>query len=320
MPKVAFIGLGVMGGPMAARLARAGMAVTGYDHDKVRCAQARSDGVKVAASARSAAASAEIVITMLPEPGTLIDVLTGASGVLAAMSSQSLLIDMGTSGPDTVAIIAQEAGDRNIRMIDAPVGRPPSAARDGRLIVIAGGDEADLKQAAPLFEIMGEVTYHAGPLGSGARLKLINNYMSMVGMVMTAEALAAGRKAGLDREVLVEVLSHTAAGRGQIIVNFPGKVLAGDIAPDFPIRLGLKDLGLALDMGQELEAELVLGKAAQRTFVEAIASGRGEQDCTALLLFLEEAAGLDPSVASATLAAYRTGAGDSRSNEHKGGK
>ena len=296
MDKVAFIGLGVMGGAMAARLAAEGVQVIGVDRDAERCADAKASGVTIAPSVAAAVQVADVVITMLPDPAALRAVLGGPDGALAAMQPGSLLIDMGTSGPDTVAEIADQALARGIRMLDAPVGRPPSAARDGSLIVIVGGDKSDLDRAMPLFDIMGEVTHHAGPLGAGATLKIINNYMSMVGMVMTAEALAAGRKAGLDRDVLVKVLSSTAAGRGQIIVNYPEKVLAGDITADFPMRLGLKDLKLALELEDGLGVELALGQTAQHSFSRAIATGRGEQDCTALLLDLERQAGMAPSV------------------------
>lgn len=302
MKQVGFIGLGVMGGAMAANLARGGLRVVGHDLDPARREDARKAGIEIAATAAGAVSGACAVITMLPDPAALRAALLGGAegaGALASMSPGSLLIEMGTSGPDTVAGIAARARKRGIAMIDAPVGRPPAAARDGTLIIIAGGAAEDLERARLLFDIMGEITHHAGPLGAGATLKLINNYMSMVGMVMTAEALAAGAAAGLDRDLLVRVLSGTAAGRGQIIVNYPHKVLAGDITPDFPIRLGLKDLTLALDLGARLGAELCLGHAARSGFQRAIARGRGDQDCTALLLDLEQEAGLIPTALSA---------------------
>jgi 4-hydroxybutyrate dehydrogenase/sulfolactaldehyde 3-reductase len=134
---------------------------------------------------------------------------------------------------------------------------------------------------------------HVGPFGSGIRLKLVNNYMSMVGMVLTGEALMFAAKLGLDRATVVKVLSNTTAGRGQLLTNFPGKVLAGDISPDFPMRMGYKDINLAMNLAASVGAPLGLGGYAREMFALAKSWGRQEQDCTAMLLLLEDVAHLD---------------------------
>ena len=175
-------------------------------------------------------------------------------------------------------------------MLDAPVGRTPADAERGALMVIVGGREEDVATARPLFEAMADTIYYMGPAGAGIRTKLVNNYMSMVGMLLVAEALTLAAKCDLDRNRVVQVLSGTTAGRGQLNVNYPKKVLAGDITPDFPLRMGLKDISLALELGAEMGAPLSLGSTAREYFALARAWGRENQDCTAMLLLLEDIA------------------------------
>ncbi|MFG5410013.1 NAD-binding protein [Piscinibacter sakaiensis] len=155
---------------------------------------------------------------------------------------------------------------------------------------MAGGDTEDVARARPLFEALADTIVHVGPRGSGIRLKLVNNYMGMVGMVMTAEALMFAAKLGLDRATVVKVLSTTAAGRGQLNTNYPHKVLAGDVTPDFPLRMGYKDIHLAMNLAASVGAPLGLGGYAREMFALAKSWGREEQDCTAMLLLLEDLA------------------------------
>ena len=180
-------------------------------------------------------------------------------------------------------------------MMDAPMGRTPQHAAEGDLLVMVGAEPEVLEEVRPLLECFGKDIVHVGPPGHGIRLKVINNYMAMVGMVLTAETLMLARKAGLDRDVTVRVLQNTVAGRGQINVNFPRKVLAGDITPDFTMALGLKDLSLALDLAKSEGAPLVLGGASRELFSLARSWGRMQQDCTAMLLLLEDLAGCGES-------------------------
>lgn len=173
-------------------------------------------------------------------------------------------------------------------MIDAPVGRTPRDAAAGTLLIIAGGEPDDIAEARPLFECLADAIVHAGPRGHGIKLKLVNNYMSTVGTLLTAEALTLANKAGLDRATTVRVLSSTTAGRGQLIVNYPNKVLAGDVSADFPLRMAHKDVSHALDLGAELGSPLLLGAVAREMFALAKPWGRADEDWTAMLLLLED--------------------------------
>jgi 4-hydroxybutyrate dehydrogenase/sulfolactaldehyde 3-reductase len=285
--RVAFIGLGAMGGPMARNLIAGGHDVAVFDVARAAVASFEDAACRRGASAADAATDADFVITMLPTAADVRAALLDAGGACEALAEGALVIDMSTVGAgDSMALAADLAG-RGLRMIDAPVGRGPLQAEKGTLLVMAGGAAADVDAARLLFDCLAERVVHVGPQGHGAKLKLVNNYMSMVGVAMTAETLALAAKAGLDRETVVEVLQGTAAGRGAINDRFPRKVLSGDVAPEFPVRLGAKDLGLALGLGGEASSPLALGAAARQIFDRALDEGRDDEDCTALLLVLE---------------------------------
>ena len=298
MTQVTLIGAGTMGAGMAHRLHVHDYAVRVNDRSPERLAQLRDEGLNTVSDVHDAVRGSDVVITMLPDSKTVRSVVEGPDGILTVLSKGSLLIDMSTGAPEDVRQLGQLLAAHGIAMIDAPVGRPPSSAADGTLVIMAGGDAEAVSRAWPLFSVMGETIHHVGPLGAGMTLKVINNYMSMVGMLLTAEALTLGRKAGIDQTQLIDVLSKTAAGRGQLSVNYPNKVLAGDLSADFPMRLGLKDLRLALDLGAEKTSPLALGGITREFFSIALARGYAEQDCTAMLVVLEAIAGLTPSASS----------------------
>ncbi len=285
---VGFIGVGVMGAPMARNLARGRHDVAVYDASP-RALDPFCDGAcRVATSARDAAEAADIVITMLPDSAHVRQALLGDDGACASLAQGRLVIEMSTISSSASMALAEELAGRGFRMIDAPVGRTPRDAAAGTLLIIAGGDPDDIAEARPLFECLADSIVHAGPRGHGIKLKLVNNYMSTVGTLLTAEALTLANKAGLDRATTVRVLSSTTAGRGQLIVNYPNKVLAGDVSADFPLRMAHKDVSHALDLGAELGSPLLLGAVAREMFALAKPWGRADEDWTAMLLLLED--------------------------------
>lgn len=288
--RVAFLGLGTMGRPMALNLIRKGHDLAVYDIVEKSRAAFEKQRCRIAATPQDAAQDAEAVITMLPSAREVRETILGDAGAAPAMRAGTLLIDMSTGSASESDALARELAGRGLRMLDAPVGRTPADAERGTLMVMVGGRDEDVAFARPLFEAMADTIHHMGPPGSGIRTKLVNNYMSMVNMLLVAEALTLAAKCGLDRNRVVQVLSGTTAGRGQLNVNYPKKVLAGDITPDFPLRMGLKDIGLALDLGAEVGAPLSLGASAREYFALARSWGREEQDCTAMLLLLEDIA------------------------------
>ena len=180
-------------------------------------------------------------------------------------------------------------------MMDAPVGRTSRNAEQGTLLIMAGGSPGDIERARPVLECMGDSVIHCGPRGTGMRAKMINNYLSIVSNVAVAETLTAAERAGLRRETVLEVLLSTAAGQGHLSTTYPAQVLAGDLEPGFMVDLAHKDLGLALQMGEELQVGLGMGEEAMKTYEAARRQGRGRQDWTAVYSAVRQLNGLDPS-------------------------
>lgn len=288
--RVAFIGLGVMGGAMLRNLVRRGFACAAYDISADAGARVADCGCRIATSPADAARDASVLITMLPTSAHTRAALFGGAGAAAALPAGTLVIEMSTGDAVETDRLGAALAARGLRCMDAPVGRTPREAAEGKALVMAGGSAADLADARPLFEAMADTIVHVGAFGSGIRLKLVNNYMSMVGMVLTGEALMFAAKLGLERETVVRVLSNTTAGRGQLLTNFPRKVLAGDVTPDFPLRMGLKDIQLAMSLAGSVGAPLGLGGYARDMFALAKSWGREDEDCTAMLLLLEDMA------------------------------
>jgi 4-hydroxybutyrate dehydrogenase/sulfolactaldehyde 3-reductase len=288
--ELAFIGLGTMGGGMARNLVRSGFDVRVYDVSEKALAPFRGLHCRVAGSAREAADGADAVMCILPDVAHVESALLGPDGACRGLGKGGLVIDMSTisaSGSDHICAAVRKLG---FRFIDAPIGRTPRDAAAGTSLVIAGGDAGDIEAAKPLFDCIGDKTIHAGPNGAGIRLKLVNNYMSTVGTLLVAEALTLANKVGLDRAVTVDVLSGTTAGRGQLIVNYPNKVLAGVVDPDFPLRMAHKDVSHALSLGAEAGVPLMLGAIAREAFNLAKPWSRENEDWTAMLLLLEDIA------------------------------
>lgn len=278
--KIAFIGLGTMGSPMATRLAKAGHYLFVYDIRDSACANFTNiPNCQIANSPREAARDATVLITMLPESHHTHDAIFGMNGAIESFRPGGIIVEMGTGSV------------HKLRLVDAPVCRSPKEAETGNLLVMAGGTSKDFNEIMPLLNILADQVTHSGPLGSGLKLKLVNNYMSMIGMVMTAEVLNLAQVLGLYFKETVRVLQSTPAGQGQITTNFPKKVLKGDISADFPLRLGLKDIGLALALAHSEGVPTPLGSASQQIFALVRSWGRANQDCTAMLHLFSDLSG-----------------------------
>lgn len=288
--KIAQIGLGVMGQGIARNLIASGFDLRLCDiSDKAR-RSFEGMGCSLHESPIEAARDADIVITILPDWSHVQEALLGENGAAQSLRKDALIIDMSTIGASQSDLIGDVVIKSGFRFMDAPLGRTPRDAEGGTLLVIAGGDDADVAEARPIFDSIGNQLVHVGPRGTGIRLKLINNYMSTVGTVLVAEALTLANKVGLDRDKTVEVLSSTTAGRGQLIVNYPKKVLAGDISADFPLRMAQKDVSHALNLGAENGVPMLLGAVSREAFSLAKPWQRENDDWTAMLLLLEDIA------------------------------
>ena len=267
--KIAFIGLGNMGAPMAANLAKAGHEVTGFD-----VAGATAEGVGTAVSAPEAATGAEVVITMLPNGQILRSV---AAEVIPAMSPGAVLLDCSTVDVDSARAVAAQAAEAGLGALDAPVSGGIGGASGGTLTFMVGGSEEAFAKAKPLFDIMGQKAVHCGPSGNGQAAKICNNMILGVTMIATCEAFALADKLGLSREAMFDVVSTSSGYSWSMNAYCPAPGVGpqspadNGYKPGFAAELMLKDLGLSQQAAEAADADTPMGQRAlelYRAFVE----------------------------------------------------
>ena len=285
--KICFIGLGVMGSRISKNIARNEFNIAMYDINPSTREEFRKSGYNTPKDCLSAAKNSDMVVTMLPTSKIVNDVIfglnLGGKSIIDIVNKNCLFIDMTTGSLSDLIVLNKKLIDCGHRLIDAPVGRSPKEAELGKSLVMAGGKDSDIAEAKPVFDTFADLVVHVGGIGDGLRLKLVNNYMAMVNHVLTGEVLAFAKSTGLNRDVVVAVLSSTAAGKGQLLTNYPKKVLVGDTSPDFSIKMGLKDLNMALELASNFNFDPKFGQLSHSFFSDANNSGIGDQDCTAIL-------------------------------------
>lgn len=288
MHHIGFIGLGTMGAPMARNLLKSGLALRVFDIEPKALHAVVSAGAAAATSAADAARGADCVITMLPNGEHVEEATFGKEGAAETLKPGSLFIEMSTIAPAVTDRIAGKMAARGIAMLDAPVGRSSQHAVEGKLLIMVGGAQADVNRARPVLEKLGDTIVHCGPVGSGARMKLVNNMMSITLNVVTAEALMLAEASGLDPELARKVMLGTAAGQGHMATTYPAKVLRNDLTPGFMVDLAHKDLGLALDLASQLRLGVPTAAAARQAYEQARNAGRGRHDWTCVYAVLRE--------------------------------
>lgn len=281
--KILFIGLGIMGAPMAKNIIREGFDVAVCDIQ-----QNVVDGFKGVASAGStnpceAADQRNVIMMILPNSDIVDAVLFDKGGVLETCAPNSLIVDMSTGSYPKLMETAKRVANRGHRFVDAPVGRTPREAITGNLLVMAGGEADDVAALDGVFNAVGDTILHVGPVGCGLKAKLVNNYMAMVNNALTGETLSLAKAAGLDVRAMAKLMSSTAAGLGQLNTNYPKKVLAGDLTPDFPIFMAVKDLNMAIELAEIANHKVQFGRVAREKFISAEKAGMGGLDQTAIL-------------------------------------
>lgn len=292
MAVIAFIGLGQMGAPMASNLLKQGHQLSVFDVDADAVQRLVEKGAQPARSPAQAAEGAEFVITMLPNGDLVRRVLLGEEGVCESLSPQALVIDMSTIHPLQTDKLIAELHAKGFAMMDVPVGRTSDHAVAGTLLLLAGGTPDQVERATPVLMAMGNELINAGGPGMGIRVKLINNYMSIALNALSAEAAVLCEALGLSFDVALQVMSGTPAGKGHFTTSWPNKVLKGDLSPAFMIDLAHKDLGIALDVANQLHVPMPLGAASREVYNQARAAGRGREDWTAILEQVRTTAGL----------------------------
>jgi 3-hydroxyisobutyrate dehydrogenase len=279
---IAFIGTGVMGRSMAGHLQKAGHSLHVYNRTKEKAQALIDAGAHWHDSAGSAAAAADFVITIVGFPADVEQTYLAPDGVVAHARPGAVLIDMTTSSPLLAQRIAAAAAQRGLSALDAPVSGGDLGAREARLVIMVGGDEAAFTKAKPLFELMGKNIARHGPAGAGQHCKLANQIAVAVGMLAWCEGLAYARKAGLDPAAVHASISGGAAG-SWAMTNLAPRALADNYAPGFYVKHILKDLRLALECAAELKLELP-GLACAKKMYDLVAA-RGWEDCGTQALY-----------------------------------
>jgi 4-hydroxybutyrate dehydrogenase/sulfolactaldehyde 3-reductase len=282
MSMIGFIGLGRMGRPMASNLCRKGFRLVVHDVNPAPVRELELLQARAAGSVAEVAAASDIVVTMLPNSAALEQVAGGPEGILAHAKSGGLVMDMSTVEPLVTDRIAAAAQAKGLAFVDAPVGRLASHADRGESLFMVGASAGDFERVKPLLEAMGNTIYHCGPVGTGTRTKLVNNYLAIILCQLNAEALALTQRFGLDLAKTLEVIHGTTATNGQLKVNWPNKVLAGDTSPGFTIDLAHKDLSLIMGAANTSRVPLPVAAAAREMFSAARARGMGGQDFSAM--------------------------------------
>jgi len=291
-PRIGVVGLGTMGGQVARRLASIGHAVTGYDPHAGNAGKARAGGVALAPSPQRVAEAADVVFSSVPDPAAIRRAYLGTDGVLAGTRPGMTLIDLSTIDPGTWREVAAAGQAKGVDALDAPVSGGPVEAGSGKLVFLIGGETAVLERVRPILETLGTELHHMGPLGSGLVVKLVNNVMSMGNMVVAAEAMVLGVKAGLDPTRLFEVLSISGGRSHHFLKRFP-KILEGDFAPSFSIGLSRKDVALALTMASSLELPMPVAAAVLQVYEAARAQGLANLDMGGVTTMYEKWAGVE---------------------------
>lgn len=291
MAQIAFIGLGQMGAPMASNLLKQGHRLNVFDISPAAVSTLVAQGAKAATSPAQAVQDAEFVITMLPNGDLVHEVLFGTEGVCSTLSPAALVMDMSTIHPLQTDRLITQMQARGFSLMDAPVGRTSDHAQAGTLLILAGGTAEQVERATPVLMAMGSELINAGGPGMGIRVKLINNYMSIALNALSAEAAVLCEALGLSFDVALKVMSGTPAGKGHFTTSWPNKVLKGDLSPAFMIDLAHKDLGIALDVANQLHVAMPMGAASREVYSQARASGRGRQDWSAILEQVRAASG-----------------------------
>ncbi len=287
-PVVGFIGLGIMGRPMALNLAHAGYPLVVHNRTRAKENDLVSEGAQSADGPREVAQRAEIVITMLPDSPDVEEVYLGEDGVIAGARDGQLLIDMSSVAPATARTVFAAAQDIGAVALDAPVSGGDVGARDGTLSIMVGGPEDAFERAHPIFDVLGKTIVRLGEAGAGQTAKACNQLLVAITIEAVSEALVLASKAGVDPERLIEVLSGGLAGNRVMEVrrrNF----LEHDFTPGFKLELHHKDLGIALRTAREFGVYVPTAAIVDQMLAALKAAGDGGLDHSALLKFIEQA-------------------------------
>ena len=288
---VGFIGIGQMGKHMAKHILDAGYSLVVHDLKKEAANHLLEKGAKWGKTPKEIAESCQIVISSLPTPQDVEHVVYGANGLNSGWKDGDIYVDMSTNSPSTIRRIAEDAKTMGVAVLDAPVSGGTRGAEMGTLTIMVGGDLASLEKVRKILETMGRNIFHVGNVGCGNVAKLVNNMIALACSSITAEGFVLGVKAGIDPQVLWDIIS-ISTGNNWSLQQYPQGVLQGDFAPAYRLSLGCKDARLAIELGKDYDVPLPVGAVVEQKLVEAEAAGLGDKHVDAIILLLEELTGV----------------------------
>ena len=293
--RIGFIGLGNMGGPMSANLARKGFQVTVFDPRPAAVAKLSAAGARGAKSVGETIDAADIVITMVPDTPDVEGVVLGGEGTLARGRKGMLHMDMSTIAPAASRRMAEKLAGKGIGWVDAGVGRSPAHAERGESLFMVGASPEDLARVTPVLNAIGNKIVHCGGPGAWIATKVVNNYLAMCLCQLNAEVFTLGAKLGLETKALFEVVTSSLSSNDHLKLYWPTKSLKGDIEPGFALDLAFKDLSIGVGAAKEAGAPAHVGAAAREAMLRArTQQGLGQKDVTALLNAAAAEAGIEP--------------------------
>ncbi|MEV7947039.1 2-hydroxy-3-oxopropionate reductase [Streptomyces rubiginosohelvolus] len=290
LPKVAWIGLGIMGSPMSENLIKAGYSVTGYTLEQDKIDRLVTAGGTGASSIADAVKDADVVITMVPASPQVEAIAYGPDGILENAKRGALLVDMSSITPQTSVDLAKNAAEKGIRVLDAPVSGGEAGAIEAVLSIMVGGEQADFDAAKPLLDALGKTIVLCGPHGSGQTVKAANQLIVAVNIQACAEAVVFLEKSGVDLTAALDVLNGGLAG-STVLTRKKDNFLKRDFAPGFRIDLHHKDMGIVTDAARNVGAALPVGGVVAQLVASLRAQGDGGLDHSALLRSVERLSG-----------------------------
>jgi 3-hydroxyisobutyrate dehydrogenase-like beta-hydroxyacid dehydrogenase len=290
--QIGFIGLGMMGKPMALNLRAAGFSLIVHDVVAGRVAELARQGATVALSPSEVAEQSDIVLTALPTVATVEEVYLGPGGLVESAREGQILVDHSTVSPTLSRAIAHAARERGAHFLDAPMSGGPEGARAATLTVMVGGDELAFGRAQPVLRALAKNVYYCGPSGAGTVVKLVNQLLVGAHMAAAAEAVVFGVKAGVDARVLLDVIG-TSYGASAMFNRNTRLAIDRKFEPDTSIRLMLKDFDIIRELGAELDVRLSLTSLVEQLLIEARALGLQDNDTSAMVIPLERLAGIE---------------------------
>ena len=290
-PPIGFVGLGIMGLPMAGHILDAGYPLTVYNRTRSKAEELGARGAKVADSPAEVAADSQVIITIVSDSPDVEEVVAGPQGVLGRIGEDSVVIDMSTISPQVERQLDEQLRVKGCTLVDAPVSGGDVGARNATLAIMAGGDKAAFDRVRPILEVMGKTITYCGPVGNGQLTKLSNQILVAVTLLGVSEAITFAKKNGLDAHVMIEAVKGGAAGSWQLS-NLGPKIVDRDFAPGFMVDLIQKDLRLVLESGAAGQAALPGASLVNQLFRMAEAQGDGREGTQILAKAVEQLAGL----------------------------